>query len=59
MIDLFRTPFVTDTKINFIEPDYEGIAKVLEQIIGLYKVCDNKELIDRLLENFMSNRIIQ
>lgn len=38
-----------NTEIKFIEPDYEGISKVLAQFVELYKVCENKELIDRCM----------
>jgi hypothetical protein len=32
----------------------EGIAKVFEQIVELYKVCENKELIDKVLESYIA-----
>ena len=43
---------ITPSKIEMIEPDYEGIAKVLAEFEKLYKVCKNKELLDKCLENF-------
>ncbi len=48
--------FNTENKddIKFIEPNYEGIAKVLAQFVELYKVCDNKELLDKNLAWFLS-----
>lgn len=45
---------ITDSKIELIEPNYEGIAKVLAEFEKLYKVCENKELLDRCLEGFCS-----
>lgn len=51
--------FKTDSKIEFIEADYEGISKVLAQFVELYKVCENKELLDKCLESFVSPRMIQ
>ncbi len=43
---------VTDAKIELIEPDYEGISKVLNEFEKLYKVCENKKLLDKCLESF-------
>jgi len=40
----------TDSKIEIIEPNYEGIAKVLSEFEKLYKVCDNTQLLDSCLE---------
>lgn len=40
-----------NSKIELIEPNYEGIAKVLSEFEKLYKVCDNTELLDRCLEH--------
>lgn len=37
-------------KIEILEPAYEGMAKLLHEFVELYKVCDNKELIDKCLE---------
>jgi len=51
--------FKTDSKIEFIEPDYEGISKVLAQFVELYKVCENKDLLDKCLQSFVSPRMIQ
>jgi hypothetical protein len=48
-----------DSKIEFIEPDYEGISKVLAQFVELYKVCENKELLDKCLESFVSPQMIK
>jgi hypothetical protein len=44
----------TQSEIQLIEPDYEGIAKVLNEFEKLYKVCDNTILLDRCLEAFLS-----
>ena len=52
MKDFFKTPIKSNTKIELIEPNYEGLAKVLSEFEKLYKVCDNKELLDKCLENF-------
>ena len=41
-----------------IEPNYEGIAKVLAEFEKLYKVCENKELLDKCLENFCSPKML-
>lgn len=32
---------IKPSKIEMIEPDYEGIAKVLAEFEKLYKVCEN------------------
>ena len=37
-------------KIEFVKIDYEGIAKVLDSFTELYKVCENKKLIDNAFE---------
>ena len=52
MKDFFKTQIKSNTKIELIEPNYEGLAKVLSEFEKLYKVCDNKELLDKCLENF-------
>ena len=49
---------ITDSKIELIEPNYEGIAKVLSEFEKLYKVCDNKELLDKSLEYFLMPRTL-
>jgi tRNA U34 5-carboxymethylaminomethyl modifying GTPase MnmE/TrmE len=52
MKDLFKSSVKSNLKFEPIEPNYEGIAKVLSELEKLYKVCDNKELLDKCLENF-------
>lgn len=42
----------TDSKIELIEQNYEGIAKVLAEFEKLYKVCDNTKLLDKCLADF-------
>ena len=44
----------TENEIEFtsFKTDYEGIAKVLSRFTELYKVCDNKELLDKHLDQF-------
>ena len=42
----------SNSEIEFIQPDYDGISKVLAELEKLYKVCDNKELLDKCLESF-------
>ena len=49
---------ITVSKIELIEPNHEGIAKVLNEFEKLYKVCENKELLDKCLENFCMPRSI-
>lgn len=49
---------ITDSKIELIEPNYEGIAKVLSEFEKLYKVCDNKQLLDKSLECFLMPRTL-
>lgn len=46
------------TDIKLIEPNYEGIAKVLAEFEKLYKVCDNRELLDKSLETFLMPRTL-
>lgn len=43
------------SEIKIIKPDYEGVAKVLAEFEKLYKVCENKQVLDKCLENFWSN----
>jgi len=52
-----RLPFNTKRKLEFtsFKTDYEGIAKVLAQFTELYKVCDNKELLDKSLDQFFKS----
>jgi hypothetical protein len=40
-------------KVERLDINYEGIALVLAQIVELYKVCDNKELVDEALRMFI------
>lgn len=49
-------PF-TKNKVEYtpFKTDYEGIAKVLAQFTELYKVCENKELLDKSLEQFFQS----
>jgi hypothetical protein len=47
----------TQSEIQLIEPDYEGIAKVLNEFEKLYKVCDNTILLDKCLEAFLYPRM--
>jgi len=49
---------ITGSKIELIEPNYEGIAKVLNEFEKLYKVCENKELLDKCLEIFLSPKAL-
>ena len=48
MKDLFKS----NAKIEVLEANYEGIAKVLYAFEKLYNVCDDKKLLDKCLENF-------
>src|SRR5690554_2977177 len=57
MKDFLKNSKITDSKIELIEPNYEGIAKVLSEFEKLYKVCENKELLDKCLENFCSPKM--
>ena len=43
---------VDKNDIQLIEPDYTGVARVLSEFEKLYKVCENKELLDECLRNF-------
>jgi hypothetical protein len=52
MKDLFKASVKSNLNFEPIEPNYEGIAKLLSEFEKLYKVCDNKELLDKCLENF-------
>lgn len=47
-----KTLVKSNTNIELLERNYEGIAKVLSEFEKLYKVCDNKELLDKCLERF-------
>ena len=40
--------------IELLEPNYEGIAKVLNEINKLYENTDNKKLVDNVLRGFIS-----
>jgi len=57
MKDIFKNQKIAPSKIELIEPNYEGIAKVLAEFEKLYKVCENKELLDKCLENFCSPKM--
>jgi tRNA U34 5-carboxymethylaminomethyl modifying GTPase MnmE/TrmE len=59
MKDLFKASVKSNTKMRLLEPDYEGIAKVLSEFEKLYKVCDNKELLDKCLEKFCISKHLQ
>lgn len=49
-----------NSKIEMIEPNYEGIAKMIDSFRDLYAVGAPKELVDKLLEyHSMSNIIIK
>jgi hypothetical protein len=52
MKDLFKASVKSNLNFEPIEPNYEGIAKLLSEFEKLYKVCENKELLDKCLENF-------
>jgi len=56
---MLKTKFKTNSKIEFIKFDHEGLAKVLAQFVELYKVCENKELLDRCLELLICPQMIQ
>lgn len=58
MKNLFKNTKITPLEIEMIEPNYEGIAKVLFEFEKLYKVCDNKELLDKCLNDFCSPKIL-
>lgn len=47
-----------DLKFEKIELDYEGIAKVLTAFAELYKVCENKEMLDNALKRFTEPHLI-
>ena len=49
---MFKNYYKSNQRIEFIEPNYEGISKVLAEFEKLYKVCDNKQLLDKCLESF-------
>lgn len=36
--------------IKLIEPNYEGITKTLKAFTEVYKVCEDKKIIDKALE---------
>lgn len=44
--------------IELLEPNYEGVAKVLHEFVELYKVCENKEVLNIALEKFCTFNII-
>ena len=46
------------TEFTPIDYNYEGIAKVILAFVELYKVCENKELIDNAFKEFISQKII-
>ena len=50
--------FKRKKKIELIEPDYDGVAKVLSELTKLYSVCENKELLDECLKNVCMPRAI-
>jgi hypothetical protein len=48
--------FETSHKIDIIpiDIDYEGMSKVLAQFVELYKVCENKEMLDNCVSSFFN-----
>ena len=58
MKKLFKNTKITPSKIEMIEPNYDGIANVLSEFEKLYKVCENKKLLDICLERFLSSKSI-
>ena len=58
MKDFMKSSKIKPSKIEMIEPDYEGIAKVLAEFEKLYKVCENKQLLDKCLEGFCSPKML-
>lgn len=36
--------------LNLLEPNYEGISKMLDSFANLYTVCEDKKLIEKLIE---------
>jgi hypothetical protein len=52
--------FTIPSRMQFVplpSPDYEGIAKVMAQLVELYKVCDNKELLDSILKSLTESKM--
>lgn len=50
-MSIFKNPMETTTA--YVETiNYEGIAKVMAELVELYKVCENKELLDKILERY-------
>ena len=47
-----------EENIKLLEPDYEGIAKVLSEFEKLYRVCENKGLLDKCLERFLQVKTV-
>ena len=58
MKGIFKNQKIAPPKIELIEPNYEGIAKVLSEFEKLYKVCENKELLDKCLESFCTPKML-
>lgn len=50
--EMFKNDIKTNLKMHYIEPNYEGIAQIMAEFEKLYKVCDNKEMLDRCFEGF-------
>tara|TARA_R110002167_G_scaffold284737_2_gene489899 strand:+ start:26177 stop:26353 length:177 start_codon:yes stop_codon:yes gene_type:complete len=46
------------SNIQLIEPDYDGIAKVLKEFRELYRVCENTALLDKLLNDFCTTKTV-
>jgi hypothetical protein len=55
-----KTPVITKSKVEFmpIQRDYEGMAKLLIAFSELYNTCDNKELLDELMRELLTDRLI-
>lgn len=47
----------SEIKHTLIKPDYEGCAKVLKEFKKLYKVCDNKDMLDECLKDFFKRNL--
>ena len=54
-LDNLQGSNIKPAKIEVIHQNYEGIAKVLSEFEKLYKVVENKKMLDKCLFDFISN----
>ena len=45
-------------ELSLIEQNYEGISKMLDSFTRLYETCENKKLIESLIERLTTQSVL-